>query len=229
MAIVRTSSGQVMLYNANHLFVTPYFKDNNGNWVLPSSETDATHSTYDIAAIVADTISIEQDDNDVQSKDWEFGDTPVLENITLGKINFSATCIDFQNRILKDIFGWSYMSGDNNGSTNGVFAPSQYSDMYVAIAITFADANSPVVVLPKVKLNAKTVISTLKTGSAEGQISGTAYTAVIGNGADDSAANYTSIVTTMGLMPSTTQDIYIAEDTTLAAGATRNLFHLQIP
>lgn len=166
MAITRLSSGQVILTNASHLYMTPYVgADTVGG------------TTYDVVSIVGDTISIEQDDPDTNEIAWEFGDTPLMQSITLGNVNFAATCIDMQSTILEKLFGWTK-------NANGVFAPTAYTDLYCAILITFHDANLPMVIMPKVKISSKAVIQSLKTGTAEAQLSGTAYAAHVSGSAD---------------------------------------------
>ena len=165
MAITRLSSGQVILTNASHLYMTPYVgADTVGG------------TTYDVVSIVGDTISIEQDDPDTNEIAWEFGDTPLMQSITLGNVNFAATCIDMQSTILEKLFGWTK-------NANGVFAPVAYADLYCAILITFHDSNLPYVILPKVKISSKAVIQSLKTGTAEAQLSGTAYAAYVSGSA----------------------------------------------
>lgn len=163
MAIEQTNLGRIFLSNASRLLVTPYIDE----------DTVGT-TTYDIISIVADTLSITPDDNTINTREWEFGDTPLYETVTLGKVQFAATCIDLQNKILKNIFGWTEVNGD-------VFMPKTYVDKYASIVIEFADETDPIIVLPKVKMNSKVVLASLKTGSAEGQLAGTAYVADAGS------------------------------------------------
>ena len=178
MGITRLTNGRVILTNASHLLMTPY-----------SSESTVGDTTYDVVSIVGDTISIEQDDPDTNEIAWEFGDTPLMQSITLGNVNFAATCIDMQKDVLTKLFGWQSMDF-------GAFAPVAYTDLYCAIAITFHDGTLPIVVLPKVKISSKAVIQSLKTGTAEAQLSGTAYAASVSG----DSAGATSVETTWGLM-----------------------------
>ena len=158
MAVNKLDSGRIVLSNAAYLHVTPYIDEDNIGTV-----------TYDIVNIVADTLSLTPDDNTVNAKEWEFGDTPLFENITLGKIQFAATCIDFQNEVLKHMFGWKELGG-------ALVAPNSYRDLYAVVEIGFKNEDVKVVV-PKLKLNSKAIISTLKTGTGEGTLAGTAYNA----------------------------------------------------
>ena len=162
MAIKKLDTGRIVLSNAAYLHVTRWKNED---------EID-TKTSYDIKNIVGDTLSFTPDDNTVNDKPWEFGDTPLFENITLGKIQFAATCIDFQNDILKTMFGWE-VDGEGNS-----YAPTSYEDLYVTLEVGFKNENV-VVVIPKLKLNSKAIISTLKTGTSEGNLAGTCYEATI--------------------------------------------------
>lgn len=171
MAIKVVDSGRIILSNAEYLYVTPY-----------ETEDKIGAQTYDIVNIVGDSLSFTPDDNTVNAKEWEFGDTPLVENITLGKIQFAATCIDFQNDILKTFMGWS-----TDDKTGVAYAPNAYKDLFVALEVGFQNEDV-VVVVPKLKLNAKAVISTMKTGTGEGQLAGTCYNAKLSTDKDTTGA-----------------------------------------
>lgn len=162
---MKLDEGRIVLSNAAYFHVTPY-----------TNEDTIGGTTYDIVNIVADTLSLTPDDNTVNAKEWEFGDTPLFENITLGKIQFAATCIDFQNEVLKAMFGWKELGG-------ALVAPNSYKDLYAVAEIGFKNEDT-VVVVPKLKLNSKAIISTLKTGTGEGNLAGTAYNAELGVGSE---------------------------------------------
>lgn len=179
MAVTSLDSGKLIFSNAAYLRVTPY-----------ESEDKIGTKTYDIVSIVGDSLSFTPDDNAINSKEWEFGDTPLVETVTLGKIQFAATCVDFQNEILKNIFGWT--EGDKS---KAIYAPNAYKDIYALVEVGFTNEDV-VLVVPKLKLNSKAVVSTLKTGTGEGQLAGTAYAAKITAGQDTDATE-----TPMGIIP----------------------------
>lgn len=160
MAIKKTDTGRVVLSNAEYVHVTPYV-----------DEDTLGATTYDIVDIVGDSLSFTPDDNTINAKESEFKDDPLFENVTLGKYQFAATCIDFQNIVMQHIYGWE-VDGDN------VYAPTGYKDKYALIEVGFRNEDV-VVVAPKVKLNSKATIGSLKTGTGEGAMAGTAYTGVI--------------------------------------------------
>lgn len=172
---VTTTSTRRVLSNAKFMYLIPWTSET-------SAPVSGSRTIYDISDIIADTVNIEQDDPEVNTTESEFSDSPLFENTKLGKYNFAATCVDTQNSIVKAIFGWSE---DESGDTKGAYAPVSYSYLYAEIVIGFANA---VVVLPKVRLDSKLVIGTLKTGQAQSQISGTCYDAYVSfksSGADD--------------------------------------------
>lgn len=152
-------SSMRVLMSIERILFTPYI-----------SEDVVGFDQYDIRPIVGDSTSVEQQDNELNAKEHEFTANPLLENVNLGRFDFNAVCIDFQNPILAEIFGW-----DIDEVTNMAFAPDKYIERWVAIQIDFKNHNTPSIVIPKLKLNARTIIGTLKTGSAEGNIGGTAY------------------------------------------------------
>ena len=96
MAVVTTGTGRVVYSNAAYVHVTPWENEDG----FGSSAV-----TYDIIDIVGDSLSFTPDDNTVNSKESEFKDDPLFENITLGKYQMGGTCIDFQNTVMKALYG----------------------------------------------------------------------------------------------------------------------------
>lgn len=162
MAILKTDTGRIVLANAEYVHITPW-----------TNEDTIGTDTIDVTNIVGDTLSFTPDDNTVNAKESEFKDDPLFENIVLGKYQFAATCIDFQNTVMEKIFGWKK-------DTKGVYAPTGYKDLYATIEVGFRNEDV-VVVAPKIKMNSKATIGTLKTGTGEGQLAGTAYAAKVNN------------------------------------------------
>lgn len=171
-------SGRIVFSNAKHLYFIPYV-----------NEDQIGVDIYDLVNIVGDTLSVTPDDNTVNSKDSEFKDEPLFENIVLGKVQFAGTCIDFQNTVMEKIFGWNVAGGI-------AAMPTSYKDKFSAIIINFGEG-IPEVVLPKVKMNNKAVISSLKTGSGEGNLAGTAYAGIIKAGATEVETSFCFIPTSI--------------------------------
>lgn len=136
------------------------------------SESELGKDAFDLVDIVGDTTTSEQDENEVNEIPNEFSNTPLYENINLGKKNFSTECIDFQNPVLKTLFGWE------TDEAGDAFAPVAYKDLYCKIEMGF-NSTDAIIVLPKVKLNSRAVISSMKTDAARGNITGTCYSAFV--------------------------------------------------
>ena len=155
----RTDTGRIVCSNAAYVHITPWENEDGFG---------ASPVTYDVVDIVGDSLSFTPDDNTVNAKESEFKDDPLFENITLGKYQLAGTCIDFQNDVMKAIYGWEVDEAGN------AYAPNGYTDRFATIEIGFRNEDV-VLVAPKVKLNTKATFSTFKTGSSEGSLAGTAY------------------------------------------------------
>jgi hypothetical protein len=162
--------------NLKYIYMTPwqFTEGEDGSIVESLGDT-----TYDIVDVVADTTTVEQAENDINALDHEFSGTPLFENINLGEKTFSCESIDLQNEILGAMFGW-IVDGD------AVYAPTAYKDLYVAIEMGF-NSTDDIVVLPKVKLNSRAVIASMKTDASRANINGTCYEAYIGKNKTDMA------------------------------------------
>lgn len=149
---------RLVFANAEYFHVTPY---------EAGSETTVGTTTYDIVDIVGDTLSFTQDENTVNAKEWEFGDTPLFETVNLGNWQFAANCVDFRNEIMQVLYGWTVQN-------DAVIAPNAYKDLYAVVEVGFKNAEKAIVV-PKLKLNSRATLANFKTGTGEGELAGTAY------------------------------------------------------
>lgn len=163
MAKVTIDAGKTVFSNMRYLYFTPWVKGEDGKYTL--SET-----TYDLVNIVGDTTSSEQAENEINELPHEFSSEPVHENTNYGRKSFSTDCIDFQNTVLKELFGWT------TDEVGNALAPIVYKDLFCKIEMGF-NSTEDVLVLPKVKLNSRAVIASMKTDAARGNISGTCYSA----------------------------------------------------
>lgn len=155
------TTGKVVLTNLKYMKVIPYTDD--------SGDTLGTKSfTFD--TLLADSVSVQQDDNTVNSRDSETKDEPALENTILGKYQVAATSLDVQDKILEAMMSWVVGTTDTTVS----YAPTSYKPKWCMIIFAF-NSTDKCFVAPKVKLNSKIVIASLKTSSGEVQIAGTAY------------------------------------------------------
>lgn len=161
--------------NLKHIYMTPWVSE-EADGVVTESLGDVT---YDIVDVVADTTSVEQAENEINALDHELSNTPLYENVNLGEKTFTCESIDLQNEVLASLFGW-------DTDETGAYAPSSYKDLYVAIELGF-NSTEDIVVLPKVKLNSRAVIASMKTDASRANITGTCYQAKIGGKTTDMA------------------------------------------
>ena len=129
-------------------------------------------TTYDLVNIVGDSTTVEQADNNVTTINHEFRAEPLYESTELGSKTVSTECIDFQNDVLKNMFGWTTTEAGD------AFAPTSYKDLYCKIVMEF-NSTEDIIVLPKVKMNSKAVLSSMKTDVSRGTINGTCYSAYV--------------------------------------------------
>lgn len=183
MSLITTNEGRIVLKKAESMLAVPYVYDSTvGDYILGSD-------VYDISAVIGDSITLEQSDGNTEAKHNEFVGTPLIENTSGGKYEFTAQCIDLQNKVLQSLFGAMTASG-------GVAAfNADYVEMYALIRVRFEDAALPDVILPKVHLNSKLFIQQLKTRTSQGNISGTAMprNCAIENSSQTALSPFTSI------------------------------------
>lgn len=192
MAVTVLDSGRRVFANLKALHFTPW-----------TDESTLGDTTYDLVNIVGDTTSLEQAENEVTALEHEFSNEPLYEVINLGDKTFSTECIDFQNDVLAALFGWE------EGSDGDAFAPIVYKDLYCKIEMQFNSTDS-VIVLPKVKLNSRAIISTMKTDASRGNITGTCYSAYIKAGSKE-------VETDMAVISATNAESYTVSATKTGA------------
>lgn len=161
MAKTVVDAGRRVFSNLKSIIFTPW-----------EDESTLGENSYDLVNIVGDTTSSEQDENEVNEIAHEFSNEPLYENINLGKKNFATECIDFQNDVLKQLFGWE------TDEVGNAMAPITYKPLYCKVEMQF-NSTDDIIVLPKVKLNSRAVIASMKTDAAKGNITGTCYSAYV--------------------------------------------------
>lgn len=168
-------AGRRVFANLKALIFTPW-----------TDENTLGETSYDLVNIVGDTTSVEQADNNVNALEHEFSSEPLYENVQLGDKTFTTECIDFQNDVLKQLMGWE---AAEDGTA---FAPIQYKDLYCKIEMQF-NSTEDIVVLPKVKMNSKSILSSMKTDASRNTLSGTCYSAFVKSGEVEKETDYAVI------------------------------------
>lgn len=150
---------KVFLYGVKEVTLIPYAE---------GGDALGTNSfTFD--SILEDTVSLQQDENTTNERGCETRDEPLIKNIKLGAWQFAMTSLDFQAKILTNFGGWT--TGETDEDI--VMAPTAYKPVY-ALAIIKFNSSTTCVVCPKLQIDARATLASLKTSSGECPISGTA-------------------------------------------------------
>lgn len=148
---------KILLYGLTELKLIPYEGDALGT------------ESFTFDTLLADSVSLQQDENTTNQRDCETKSEPAIKNVVLGSWQFAATSLDLQGEILSNFGGWVAGSTD----TDVYLAPSAYKALY-AMAIMKFGSSEMCVVCPKIQIDARAVLASLKTSSSECVISGTA-------------------------------------------------------
>lgn len=170
MALAELGARRVFA-NLAYIRATPWKTNEDGKLTLTGA------STYDLTEVVADTTSVEQAENDTNVLEHEFSSNPLFENITLGDKTFACESIDLQNPVLGALFGWT-VGSSSEGKAGDVYAPSTYKHLYALVEMAFVNSED-VIILPKVLLNSRAVIASMKTDASRANITGTCYNAFV--------------------------------------------------
>lgn len=159
MAITNNAldKNKILLYGLTELKLIPYAGDALGT------------KSFTFDTLLADSVSLQQDENTINQRDCETKSEPAIKNVVLGSWQFAATSLDLQGEILANFGGWVAGSTD----TDVYLAPSAYKTLY-AMAIMKFGSSDMCVVCPKIQIDARAVLASLKTSSSECAISGTA-------------------------------------------------------
>lgn len=156
-----TLAERTVFANLAYIRITPWTSESSGPGEV----------TYDVTEVVGDTTTVEQAENDTNVLEHEFSSQPLYENIQLGDKTFACESIDLQNEVLKGLFGWTV-------TEDGAYAPVAYKPLYATVEMGF-NSTEDVIVLPKVLLNSRAVIASMKTDASRANINGTCYTAFV--------------------------------------------------
>ena len=123
--------------------------------------------------VIADSLSITQDDPEEQTFEFETTDTPVVF-YTAGAYKVDLNNAELSEYFIKDVMGWI---PTDDGS--GYVSPETYTTRYVALQVKFSD--DVFFFIPKISIAPKLVMESVKTSLVYGTLSGTATNAMIGN------------------------------------------------
>ena len=161
MAITKIDTNQLRLSKPTGIVFFPYER----NGVLRGDG-------FDIHDIVGDTYSGTQDDPEENEIPHEFSDSPLDLSVTLGTETITMQCLDFQDDILKELYGW------DTDATGFAVAPAQYKDLNCLVILQFGTQGVNVV-MPNVKMNSKSLLENLRSDIARGELGGTLLSASV--------------------------------------------------
>lgn len=132
-----------------------------------------------LQSVIADSLSITQDDAEETTIDCETSDSPILTNYTAGSVKVELNNASIDSDYLTKVMGWEQITiGSDN---TGYAMPETFTTRYIALQVKFA---SGYIYLPKIAIAPKLVFESLKTNVAYGILSGTAETVELGTGAN---------------------------------------------
>lgn len=116
--------------------------------------------------VIADTLSVTQEDAEEQTFEFETTDTPETF-YTAG-----AYTVDLNNAEISEYFLVTIMGWDKITDPEGYAAPEAYENRYVSLQVKFAD--DFYLYIPKIAISPKLVFESVKTSLAYGTLSGKA-------------------------------------------------------
>lgn len=121
--------------------------------------------------VIADTLSVNQDDAEEQTFEFETTDTPEVF-YTAGAYKIDLNNAELSEDYLTKIMGWIKTT-----NPDGVVAPETYESRYVALQVKFSD--TCYFFIPRISIAPKLVMESVKTSLVYGTLSGTATNATI--------------------------------------------------
>lgn len=140
-----------------------------GVWNGDTAPTSATSLTK----VIADTLSVTQDDADSQEFEFETTDTKEVF-YTAGSYQVELNNAEISQEYMTTIMGWESVTSP----VKGVVSPETYATRYVALQVKFAD--DFYLYLPKISIAPKLVFESIKTNLAYGTLTGTASNSEVG-------------------------------------------------
>ncbi len=141
-----------------------------GVWEANGSTYPTTGDALDY--VLADTLSVNQDDAEEQVFTFETTDTPKVF-YTAGAYKVDLNNAELAESYMTKIMGWEKIT-----DPEGVVAPETYATRDVCLQIKFADDDY--FFIPKISVAPKLVMESVKTNLVYGTLSGTATNAIVG-------------------------------------------------
>ena len=182
------TSSKTIFTKAKEILIAPW-TESEGVFTAPVGNT-----AVELASVIADSLTITQDDPETTDIDCETSDEPVYSVTTAGKYTVELNNASLDEEYLTKVMGWTK-------DTDNILAPKSYAARYIAIQVAFTE-NSKYIYLPKVLIAPKLVFESLSSNVAYGTLSGTASSAAIGSGVSAKEAPF-AVVKTASLAKAT--------------------------
>lgn len=156
-----------LITKAKEIIIYAYPNDNDNPFSKPSSSSLwMPRAGQSLDYVIADTLSVTQDDPEEQTFEFETTDTPETF-YTAGAYNVDLNNAELSDWFVEKILGWSKIS-----EPEGFISPETYSARYIALQVKFAD--DCYFVIPKMSIAPKLVMESVKTSLVYGTLSGKA-------------------------------------------------------
>ena len=164
-------------------------------------ESDTTYPTQGDALdyVIADTLSVNQDDAEEQTFEFETSDTPETF-YTAGAYKIDLNNAELSDAFVENVMGWLKIKIGSTGSEKqGFVAPETYANRYISLQVKFSD--TCYFFIPKISIAPKLVLESVKTNLVYGTLSGTATNCEV-EGKIGTASATTKVRTAIGLFRS---------------------------
>lgn len=146
-----------------------------GAWTGDTAPTSGDALDY----VIADSLSITQDDPEENTIDCETSDSPILTNYTAGSYTVDLNNASIDADFLTKVLGWEKITTPNEG----YIAPETFATRYISLQVKFTyGTKTTYVYIPRIAIAPKLVFESLKTNVAYGTLSGTAESYEISDG-----------------------------------------------
>lgn len=162
---------------ASEILIAPWTQGVGGEWTEP-----AKNSAMELSKVIADTLSVTQDDPETNDIDCETSDEPIYTTTTAGKYTFELNNASFDAEYLEKVAGWKKGEGY-------IAAPKSYASRYISAQVKFEETGKWFY-FPKIQIAPKQVLESLKTNVAYGTLSGTLFSHEVSVGSEKVESPY---------------------------------------
>lgn len=121
--------------------------------------------------VIADSLSVTQDDPEENTIDCETSDSPILTSYTAGSYKVDLNNASIDEDFILNVMGWEAITTPNKG----YIAPESFATRYISLQVKFTfNGVDKYLYIPRIAIAPKLVFESLKKNVAYGTLSGTA-------------------------------------------------------